>query len=121
MFNINALIKFINKNNDDLISRKEIQTFQQSQKSNSIFSEYFNSINSDIEISEFTNNIYEIYDKHAPQAQLEFKSIKEQKKYNQFAKEQYEQDLQNIKKFVCDFTYGKYLMKKNLITSLINF
>lgn len=112
MFNINALIKFINKNNDDLISRKEIQTFQQSQKSNSIFSEYFDSINSDVKISEFTNNIYEIYDKNAPQAQLEFKSKKEQKKYNQLVKEQYEQELQNIKKICMRFHLWKVSNEK---------
>lgn len=62
MFNIPALLKFINSNNDKLIQKSEIKDFLETQNSNnpSIFDKYFNTISSDISIEDFKTNMQEI-------------------------------------------------------------
>ena len=60
MFNLNALLKFINVNNDAYIQKSEIQEFLGTQKSPSIFSDYLNSISNDIDNNTFLKDIFNI-------------------------------------------------------------
>ena len=63
MFNLSALIRMINTNNDQYIQKDEIKNFVEKQKSPSVFNEYFASIGTDINISEFSEQMYQIADK----------------------------------------------------------
>lgn len=54
----------------------------QSSKSPSIFSEYLNSINSDVSVTDFQSKIYDIMsNSEAPEINLNFKKDKEQKNF----------------------------------------
>ena len=66
MFNLSALIRMINTNNDQYIQKDEIKNFVEKQKSPSVFNEYFASIGSDIKISEFDDfkSKYSEWNKH---------------------------------------------------------
>ena len=61
MPSIDAIIKMINSNNDNVITKKEVSDFQNKLKNDSIFSEYFKSIENDLSLDEFSDNIYKIF------------------------------------------------------------
>ncbi len=61
MPSIDAIIKMINSNNDNIITKKEVSDFQNKLKNESIFSEYFKSIENDVSLDEFGDNIYRIF------------------------------------------------------------
>lgn len=85
MFNLSALIKMINTNNDQYIQKDEIKNFVEKQKSTSVFNEYFASIGSDINISEFSEQMYQIADKAKADTgnspDIKFKSKADKKEY----------------------------------------
>ena len=58
-FNLNALIKLINKNNDDTIQKTELDQFMKTQNrtKGSVFTNYFSSISSDITVDDFSKGI----------------------------------------------------------------
>lgn len=60
MFNIQALIKMINSNNDQYIKKEEVQDFLKKQQKPSIFNNYFESINEEINLMKFENQVYQI-------------------------------------------------------------
>ena len=57
MFDLNALMKFINVNNDGCIQKREMTQFSNKIESSSIFSNYFNSITNDTDIASVENDI----------------------------------------------------------------
>lgn len=83
MFILSALVKMINTNKDDLIQKEEVQSFIQKQNSPSIFNDYFNSINEEINVNEFENQMAQIaeenYQKTGKDPSVDFKD----KKYNE--------------------------------------
>lgn len=85
MFNLSALIRMINTNNDQYIQKDEIKNFVEKQKSPSVFNEYFASIGSDINISEFSEQMYQIADKAKADTgnspDIKFKSKADKKEY----------------------------------------
>ena len=85
MFNLSALIRMINTNNDQYIQKDEIKNFVEKQKSPSVFNEYFASIGSDINISEFSEQMYQIADKAKADTgnppDIKFKSNADKKEY----------------------------------------
>ena len=60
MVDFNSIIKLINTSNDKIIQISEIETYLKTTKNESIFTDYFASINSDIEIEIFENNLKRI-------------------------------------------------------------
>ena len=60
MVDFNSIIKLINTKNDKIIQKSEIETYLKTTKNESIFTDYFASINSDIEIEIFENNLKRI-------------------------------------------------------------
>ena len=60
MFNIQALIKMINSNNDQCIQKEEVQDFLKKQQKPSVFNNYFESINEEINLMNFENQVYQI-------------------------------------------------------------
>ena len=101
MFNLNALLKFINVNNDAYIQKSEIQKFLGTQKSPSIFSDYLNSISNDIDNNTFLKDMFNIMQQakvknnHPPQ--LDFKDEDMAYKFQQLNEQQEKEDLINIK------------------------
>ena len=101
MFNLNALLKFINVNNDAYIQKSEIQKFLGTQKSPSIFSDYLNSISNDIDNNTFLKDMFNIMQQakvknnHPPQ--LDFKDEDMAYKFQQLNERQEKEDLINIK------------------------
>lgn len=93
MFNLMALIKLINTNNDSTIQRQEMSDFMQSQDSNkpSIFTEIFNSIKSDVSIEQFKYRIQGVvqqeYQKVNYEFDLSFKQEEVAQKYEQIKSE----------------------------------
>lgn len=85
MFNLSALIRMINTNNDQYIQKDEIKNFVEKQKSPSVFNEYFASIGTDINISEFSEQMYQIADKAKADTgnspDIKFKSKADKKEY----------------------------------------
>ena len=63
MFNLKALLKFINTNNDGFVQKSEIQQFLGTQKSPSIFNGYLNSISNDVDNNTFINDMLNIMQK----------------------------------------------------------
>ena len=53
MVDFKSLIKLINTNNDKIIQKTEVEAFLKQQKGESIFTGYFASIDSDIELKDF--------------------------------------------------------------------
>lgn len=60
MLNIKGLIKMLNTNNDQFIQKNEINDFVKKTKGLSIFSNYFNSIDEQVDIREFETQLYGI-------------------------------------------------------------
>ncbi len=93
MFNLTALIKLINTNNDSTIQRQEMSDFMQSQDSNkpSIFTEFFNSIKSDVSIEQFKYGIQGVVqqqrDNGVYEFDLSFKQEEVAQKYEQIKSE----------------------------------
>ena len=85
MFNLSALVKMINTNKDQFIQKEEVENFVQKQKFPSIFNDYFSSINEEINVNEFTNNIAQIaednYQKTGNDPSIEFKDKKYDEEY----------------------------------------
>ena len=85
MFNLSAFIRMINTNNDQYIQKDEIKNFVEKQKSPSVFNQYFASIGSDINISEFSERMYQIADKAKADtgsfSDIKFKSKADKKEY----------------------------------------
>ena len=81
MFILSALVKMINTNKDQLIQKEEIESFIQKQKSPSIFNDYFNSINDEINVNEFENQMTQIaeenYQKTGNDPTVEFNDKKD--------------------------------------------
>lgn len=57
----NSIIKLINTNNDKIIQKSEVETYLKQQKNESIFTGYFASIDSDVEVKTFKNILKEIH------------------------------------------------------------
>ena len=93
MFNLTALIKLINTNNDSTIQRQEMSDFMQSQDSTkpSIFTEFFNSIKSDVSIEQFKYGIQGVVqqqrDNGVYEFDLSFKQEEVAQKYEQIKSE----------------------------------
>lgn len=88
MFNLTALVKLINTNNDTTIQLQEMKDFMQSQGSNkSIFTDFFNSIKSDVSVEDFRYGIQDVmwqeYDKGNYEFDLTFKQEEVAQKYEQ--------------------------------------
>ena len=89
MFNLNAMLKFINVNNDEVIQKSEISQFVDKLESPSIFGSYFNSITNDTDISTIEKGIMEVIqqinseNKEIPD--FKFKDKNDAKKYNELA------------------------------------
>ena len=85
MFNLSALIRMINTNNDQYIQKDEIKNFVEKQKSPSVFNEYFASIEGNVEISEFGEQMDKIADKAKADTgnspDIKFKSKADKKEY----------------------------------------
>ncbi len=61
MFNIQALIKKINSNNDQYIQKEEeVQDFLKKQQKPSVFNNYFESINEQTNLRDFENQMFQI-------------------------------------------------------------
>mgnify|MGYP004516952233 CR=1 FL=1 len=107
MFNLSALIRMINTNNDQYIQKDEIKNFVEKQKSPSVFNEYFASIGSDINISEFSEQMYQIADKAKADTgnspDIKFKSNADKKEYEKCSLEVIK-EINDIK----DECYGAY-------------
>ena len=87
MFYFDALLKFINTNNDNTIQKKEIQEFLKGQNEN-IFTEYFNSIDKDMNIDEFTKACEENQGKfNRTLPHVNFKNKEDEERYNQISNE----------------------------------
>ena len=89
MFNLTALIKLINTNNDGTIQHQEMNDFMKSQDNSepSIFSDFFNSIKSDVSVEEFKYGIQGVvqqqHDKGIYEFDLSFKQEEVAQKYEQ--------------------------------------
>ena len=87
MFNLTALIKLINTSNDETIQRQEMNDFMKSQDNSkpSIFSDFFNSITSDISVEQFKYGIQGVvqqqYEKGNYTFDLSFKQGEVAQKY----------------------------------------
>ena len=60
MVDFNSIIKLINTNNDKIIQKSEVETYLKQQKNESIFTGYFASINSDVEVKTFKRELKRI-------------------------------------------------------------
>lgn len=67
MVDFNSIIKLINTNNDKIIQESEIKTYLKQQKQQSVFTDYFANINSDISIKTFKQELKHI-DKEAKES-----------------------------------------------------
>lgn len=56
----NSIIKLINTNNDKIIQKSEVETYLKQQKNESIFTSYFASIDSDVEVKTFKRELKRI-------------------------------------------------------------
>lgn len=63
MFNLDALLRFINVNGDEVIQKSEVEDFVAKQQSPSIFSNYFNSMSGDVDNDTFFKDMYNIMEK----------------------------------------------------------
>lgn len=93
MFNLNALLKFINVNNDGYIQKSEIQQLLEKQKSPSIFNDYFNSISSDVDNNTFINDMLNIIQKAKAEnnqtLELDFADENDANKYEQLINDEH--------------------------------
>ena len=91
MFNLSALIRMINTNNDQYIQKDEIKNFVEKQKSPSIFNEYFTSIDKDVDVSEFEKQMDKIANKAKADTgdspNIKFKSKADKKEYKKYSHE----------------------------------
>ena len=93
MFNLTALIKLINTNNDGTIQHQEMNDFMKSQDNSepSIFSDFFNSIKSDVSVEQFKYGIQGVvqqqHDKGIYEFDLSFKQEEVAQKYEQIKTE----------------------------------
>lgn len=103
MFSFNAFVNWINRNNDQIVQQSEISDFLKSQKAPSIFTEYFNTINSDVDIESFRNNVANIIEEEFAKGneniELSFVSKKQAKQFKKFTKEQERLDKQEEAKY----------------------
>ncbi len=85
MLNIFGLVKMINTNKDQFIQKDEVQKFIKKQKSPSVFNEYLQSINDQVNIREFQEHMgqiaWEAEEKTGSEASIEFKKKKYDKEY----------------------------------------
>ena len=84
MFNFSAFINFINTNNDEKITQKEIKKFQKTQAEPSIFDGYLNSIKNEVNINEFDKGLCEYLESNnIPEGDcvLNFKTKKQETKW----------------------------------------
>ncbi|GEM_PF-5639878 len=85
MLNIFGLVKMINTNKDQSIQKDEVQNFIKKQKSPSVFNEYLQSINDQVNIWEFQDHMEQIAleakEKTGNEATVEFKEKKYDKEY----------------------------------------
>ena len=85
MLNIFGLVKMINTNEDQFIQKDEVQDFIKKQKSPSVFNEYLQSINDQVDVWEFQEQMaqiaWETKEKTGKEATIEFKKKKYDKEY----------------------------------------
>ena len=85
MLNIFGLVKMINTNKDQFIQKDEVQNFIEKQKSPSVFNEYLQSINDQVNVWEFQEHMgqiaWEAKEKTGNEASIEFKKKKYDKEY----------------------------------------
>ena len=101
MFNLNALLKFINTNNDGFVQKSEIQEFIGTQKSPSIFSGYLSSISNDVDNNTFLNDMFSIMQRAKKEnnliPQLDFTDENMANKFQQLNEQQEKEDIAQIK------------------------
>ena len=88
MFNVKAFINLININNDNIIQSQEIADFTRNQDCEiSIFTDYFNSLKSDVSVEQFEycihNFVQQEYNKGNYEFDLIFNDKKTAKRYEQ--------------------------------------
>lgn len=101
MFNLNALLKFINTNNDSYVQKSEIEQFVGKQKSPSVFSDYFNSIQNDVDNNTFLNDMFSIIQKAKEEnnqtPELDFADENDANNFRQLNEQQEKEDIAQIK------------------------
>ncbi len=101
MFNLNALLKFININNDEYVQKTEIEQFIGKQKSPSIFNDYFNSMSKDIDNRTFLNDMTNIMDKAITKnnqlPEFDFINENDAIKFQQLNEQQEQEDIAPLK------------------------
>ncbi len=86
--NLNALLKFIDSSGDGYIQKSEIQQFLGTQKSPSVFNDYFNSVTSDIDKNTFLSdmcNIMQRAKENNQTIQLNFTDEKDAERFEELA------------------------------------
>ena len=78
MVDFNSIIKLINTNNDKIIQKSEVETYLKQQKNESIFTGYFASIDSDVEVKTFKRELkridkeFKLYEKKEARADKKY-------------------------------------------------
>ena len=86
-------MQLINTNEDNIIQKKEVEEFKNTQQAPSIFSEYFDAVISDTDYNKFLNDITEIYHNANESPNLDFKDKNVQKKFEDDSIAQTKSDL----------------------------
>ena len=108
MVDFNSIIKLINTNNDKIIQKSEVETYLKQNKSSSIFTEYFNSIESDVKIETFEYELVRIKNESINDEKREMEADKEYFKtegYFNYYKEQAEPE---VAKSLADIRTGSH-------------
>ena len=94
MFNIEALIKLINVNKDHIIQKSELTNFLQGQNQ-SVFTNYFETIQGDIGLDEFACKTTDVYNKYNTEEgiDLSFKDEEDKARYEEikYEREMYQE------------------------------
>ena len=98
MFSLKALLKFINTDNDKFVQKSEIQQFLKTQKSSSIFTDYLNSVQEQVDSNTFLDDMFNIMQKAREQnnqsPELDFA---DENAENKFQKIQEKEEIAEIK------------------------
>lgn len=125
MFNLEALLRFINVNGDEVIQKSEVEDFVAKQQSPSIFSNYFNSMSGDVDNYTFIEDMFNIMQKAKAEKnqepELNFTDEKDTARFQELCEEHeaYEKSRGNMKRDENGFfPYNNYPTDTRILKSL---
>ena len=125
MFNLDALLRFINVNGDEIIQKSEVEDFVAKQQTPSIFSNYFNSMSGDVDNDTFLNDMHNIMQRakaeNNQEPELNFVDREDAARFQKLCEEQesYEKSGANMKRDENGyFPYGVNQKPLKMVNSL---